>query len=284
MSYMAAGHLPGEGPYGTQIERGIRWVLEHQEDNGMLVHKRSHGPMYSHGISTLMLAEALGMVDEADAALKAVTLRRTQDLAREGVVSADELDRAASEDRQARAQVDLDRAAVGSAEAGLREAEVNLAYTDITSPVEGVVVSRNVDVGQTVAASFQTPTLFLVAGDLTAMQVAEILRRSARDIGQPGRDNASGFGELDVAAALALAAPVDDPFEPNDACNAAVAAASLACSSDKSASRSERTPGAMPPAASVGNEDPSMGREHRMSDAQIMSVISAANTKMPTIA
>ena len=68
MAFMAAGHLPGEGPYGAQIERGIRWVLEHQEDNGMLVHKRSHGPMYSHGISTLMLAEAVGMVSEADAA------------------------------------------------------------------------------------------------------------------------------------------------------------------------------------------------------------------------
>lgn len=68
MAFMAAGHLPGEGPYGAPIERGIRWVLQHQEDNGMLVHKRSHGPMYSHGISTLMLAEAAGMVPEADAA------------------------------------------------------------------------------------------------------------------------------------------------------------------------------------------------------------------------
>ncbi len=67
MAYMAAGHLPGEGPYGQQIEQGIRWVIQHQEENGMLVHKRSHGPMYSHGISTLMLAEAAGMMGEADA-------------------------------------------------------------------------------------------------------------------------------------------------------------------------------------------------------------------------
>ena len=67
MAYMAAGHLPGEGPYGQQIERGIRWLIQHQEDNGMLVHKRSHGPMYSHGISTLMLAEAVGMMGESDA-------------------------------------------------------------------------------------------------------------------------------------------------------------------------------------------------------------------------
>lgn len=68
MAFMAAGHVPGEGPYGEQLERGIRWVVEHQEDNGMLVARRSHGPMYSHGISTLMLAEVVGMVDEADAA------------------------------------------------------------------------------------------------------------------------------------------------------------------------------------------------------------------------
>jgi len=52
--------------------------------------------------------------------------------------------------------------------------------------------------------------------ELTARQVAEILRRSARDIGPPGRDPATGFGMLDVAAALALPAPVRDPFEPND--------------------------------------------------------------------
>lgn len=67
MSFMAAGHTPGEGPYGEQINRGIRWVIDHQEDNGMLVHKKSHGPMYSHGISALMLAEAAGMVEKEDA-------------------------------------------------------------------------------------------------------------------------------------------------------------------------------------------------------------------------
>lgn len=63
MAFMAAGHVPGEGPYGRQLLRGIRWVLDHQEANGMLVHRRSHGPMYSHGISTLMLAEVVGMLE-----------------------------------------------------------------------------------------------------------------------------------------------------------------------------------------------------------------------------
>jgi HlyD family secretion protein len=109
--------------------------------------------------------------DRAAAALTAVALRRMQDLAAQGIVAASELDVAVSEDRQARAQVTLDEAEIQSAEAKLREAEVNLAYTDIVSPVDGVVVARNVDVGQTVAATFQTPTLFLVAEDLTKMQV-----------------------------------------------------------------------------------------------------------------
>ena len=53
----------------------------------------------------------------------------------------------------------------------MEESRVNLGYTDIVSPVDGVVVSRNVNVGQTVAASFQTPVLFQVAQDLTKMQV-----------------------------------------------------------------------------------------------------------------
>src|SRR5581483_1755576 len=60
--------------------------------------------------------------------------------------------------------VQLDRAAV-------QTARVNLDYTNIASPVDGTVVARNVTIGQTVAASFQTPTLFLIATDLTQMQV-----------------------------------------------------------------------------------------------------------------
>ena len=117
----------------------------------------------------------------ADAQLKALSLRRTRALHARGIVSASDLDLAESQDRQARAQVALAEAAVVSAEARLREAEVSLAYTDIVSPVDGVVVSRNVSVGQTVAATFQTPTLFLVAGDLTKMQVSASVSES--DIG-----------------------------------------------------------------------------------------------------
>ncbi len=67
MSFLAAGHVPAEGPYGDAVNRGVQYVLDHQETNGMLVHRRGHGPMYDHGISSLMLAEVAGMVPERQA-------------------------------------------------------------------------------------------------------------------------------------------------------------------------------------------------------------------------
>lgn len=63
MALMAVGHAPEEGPYGRNLSRGIAWVISQQNANGLLVGEtRSHGPMYSHGIATLMLAEVAGMV------------------------------------------------------------------------------------------------------------------------------------------------------------------------------------------------------------------------------
>ena len=70
-----------------------------------------------------------------------------------------------------RAQVASERANVENTRAALKVAETNLRYTTIRSPVNGTVISRNVDVGQTVAASLQAPTLFTIAKDLTEMQV-----------------------------------------------------------------------------------------------------------------
>jgi len=71
----------------------------------------------------------------------------------------------------ARAQVAASAGTVEQARAALHQAQVNLAYTNIVSPTNGVVISRNVDVGQTVAASLQAPTLFVIAEDLAKMQV-----------------------------------------------------------------------------------------------------------------
>ncbi|MBZ0168200.1 MAG: HlyD family secretion protein [Kofleriaceae bacterium] len=71
----------------------------------------------------------------------------------------------------AEAQLAGSQAQVKQSEAALRQAQVDLDHTYIRAPVDGIVVSRNVDVGQTVAASLQAPTLFLIAQDLTKMQV-----------------------------------------------------------------------------------------------------------------
>ncbi|MEA2204153.1 MAG: HlyD family secretion protein [Blastocatellia bacterium] len=73
--------------------------------------------------------------------------------------------------QQSQAQVQAAQAQVLQAEAALRLAEVNLAHTTITSPIDGIVVSRDVNVGQTVAASLSAPTIFTIAKDLTQMQV-----------------------------------------------------------------------------------------------------------------
>ncbi len=78
---------------------------------------------------------------------------------------------AQSEYDTAKANRDGAAASVAQSSAGLKQAETNLAYTRILSPIDGVVVDRQYDIGQTVAASFQAPVLFTIAQDLTKMQV-----------------------------------------------------------------------------------------------------------------
>ncbi|GAB6183127.1 efflux RND transporter periplasmic adaptor subunit [Thermodesulfovibrio hydrogeniphilus] len=99
------------------------------------------------------------------------TLKRKQELFKRDLIARSELDDAETAYNSAKAQYEIALAQVKKAEAGLRQAKTNLGYTRIVSPVNGVVIAKNVEVGQTVAASFQTPTLFTVAPDLTKMQV-----------------------------------------------------------------------------------------------------------------
>ncbi|MDP1948923.1 MAG: efflux RND transporter periplasmic adaptor subunit [Nitrospirota bacterium] len=106
-------------------------------------------------------------------------------------VSQADLDLAATNFRDAQAQVEVAQAQVDQAVATLASAELDLGYTTIYSPVNGIVVSRNVDVGQTVAASFQTPTLFVIAQDLTQMQVNANVSES--DIGGVAEGKPSSF-------------------------------------------------------------------------------------------
>ena len=109
--------------------------------------------------------------DQAALALAELRLGRSRTLQAQGWNSRDTLDGVLAIRDQARAQTALDQAQIRQSQAALHAAQINLAYTDIVSPVDGTVVSRNVNVGQTVASSFQTPTLFLIAKDLTKMQV-----------------------------------------------------------------------------------------------------------------
>ena len=131
--------------------------------------------------ANLANARAKVVKSRADLDLKRLTLDRNRELRGRDLVAQNDLDTAKSNYDQAVAQLALDAAAVKQADASLQEARINLNYTDIMSPVDGVVVSRSVDVGQTVAASFQTPTLFQIAQDLTKMQVDASVSES--DIG-----------------------------------------------------------------------------------------------------
>ncbi|WEA03723.1 efflux RND transporter periplasmic adaptor subunit [Mucilaginibacter sp. SJ] len=83
------------------------------------------------------------------------------------------------------------KASVKSAEAQIRSAEKNLSYADIYSPIDGVVLNRNVSVGQTVAASFSTPTLFVLAKDITKMEVEANVDEA--DIGDVKAGNRASF-------------------------------------------------------------------------------------------
>jgi len=96
---------------------------------------------------------------------------RTLALFEQALASRGDLDAAEAAAEAARADVGTADAAMLQSRAALDQAQLNLSYTDIVSPIDGIVISRNIDVGQTVAASFQAPTLFTIAQDLTKMQV-----------------------------------------------------------------------------------------------------------------
>jgi HlyD family secretion protein len=98
-------------------------------------------------------------------------LRRARNLWRDRLIARADLDTAADNAGAARGQLEALAGQLAQAAAALRQAQVNLGYTKIISPIDGVVISRSVDVGQTVAASLQAPTLFAIAEDMRKMQV-----------------------------------------------------------------------------------------------------------------
>ncbi len=111
---------------------------------------------------------------KANLTLSEAQAHRADSLFTNNLISASDHDIAIAQMEQAQAQVKSD-------EATLTNAEVQLSYCTIYAPVDGVVISRNVDVGQTVAASFNTPTLFVIANDLAKMEIDALV--SEADIG-----------------------------------------------------------------------------------------------------
>ena len=119
------------------------------------------------------LASAKASVEEAQAELvEAVkNANRQKTLYASDFVAESEVDAALTALSTAQARLTSSKASVLQAEAALEKARTNMRYTTIASPVDGVVIAKDVSAGQTVAASLQTPTLFTIAEDLSLMQV-----------------------------------------------------------------------------------------------------------------
>jgi HlyD family secretion protein len=114
-------------------------------------------------------------------------LTRARELAARQLLAKSDLDAAEIAAKSAEAQLKSSEAQITQAQASLNQNEVSLEHTVIEAPIDGLVISRNVDVGQTVASSLQAPTLFVLAADLTKMQVVANLDES--DVGRirPGQ-------------------------------------------------------------------------------------------------
>jgi len=130
------------------------------------------------------LISARANVSKAEASLLDAkrNLERTRNLFKNNIVGKSELDTVETNYEVAKSQLNVAKAQVVQTEAAYSFSETNMKYTKIYSPVDGIVISRNVDTGQTVAASFQTPTLFTIAQDLRKMQINTNVDEA--DIGQ----------------------------------------------------------------------------------------------------
>jgi len=148
--------------YNTQVKKGQVCAK---------IDPRPYQSVVDENRANLGVAKAQLEKDQANLTYAKLALGRQATLLPTHAVSQDAYDSAKSNYDQALAQITFDEATIQQRQASLDAAQVNLDYTNIVSPVDGTVVSRNVTMGQTVAASFQTPTLFLIATDLTRMEV-----------------------------------------------------------------------------------------------------------------
>lgn len=135
-------------------------------------------------ISELNTAKANLASTESNLSYQRANMKRYQTLYKKGLVSADEYENALLAYRQAKEQV-------ASSRENVQRAQTNLGYATITSPIDGTVISKSVEEGQTVAASFNTPELFTIAKDLKNMQV--IANVDEADIGGVAVGNRVNF-------------------------------------------------------------------------------------------
>jgi HlyD family secretion protein len=121
--------------------------------------------------ANLAVSRAHLQKDQAVLAYAKVNYERNARLVVTNAVAQDITDLAKSRYEEARGQINLDQATIQLQQAQLTAAEVNLDYTNIVSPIDGIVISRNVATGETVAASYRSPKLFTIANDLHEMRV-----------------------------------------------------------------------------------------------------------------
>jgi HlyD family secretion protein len=130
----------------------------------------------------LAAAEARLEKDKADLAQAKAAFESHEAMAKRPAISRNAIDKSRKAYERAQTQTKRDEARVAQLQAALHAAEINLGYTDIVSPIDGTVVSRNVEVGQTVAADLETPPLFVIAADLTLTHIDAII--NAKDSGE----------------------------------------------------------------------------------------------------
>ena len=162
---------------GSQVSGTIQNLYA---DFNSQVHKGDVIAQIDAALFKARLAEAQASLKSAEAARDKARVEvldarrkmgRIEELRKQNLVSESEVDAARFEHEAATVEHQVMSAAVEQAEAVRNREQVNLAYTTIYAPIDGVVISRDVDVGQTVAASLQAPTLFTIARDLERMQI-----------------------------------------------------------------------------------------------------------------
>ena len=159
---------------GTQVSGRIAKIYA---DYNQAVKKGELLAMLDTSSLLMAVSEAESSYDRSRAQLKQSRqdLDRMQYLFKENIKTKNDLE-------QAQVNFELAQATQKAAQSSLERARINLSYASIYTPIDGIVIARNIDVGQTVAASFSSPTLFLIANDLSKMQILANVDES--DIGQ----------------------------------------------------------------------------------------------------